>query len=159
MSFETFNSFKFMFDRLKRPLHVTIPAPGKGVPDDVGNIVKPAPTEMDVVEPIVSGPLTSGGSGTTETIYANGSGGNTQEITTTWASRTKFLPKGTFVYDKQDKITYQVINSVNNKVSELTYYELQNNEDVAAGDNTASTNDKGDDNTVQPTDQDNNDWY
>lgn len=120
-----------MFKRLAVPLHVTT--------FSLDGTVK---EELDVNEPLVAGGNIAINGGKPAIVYQNGGGGDTPIATTTWVSRTSSYQKGTVVTDVETGESYKVIEGTPMRSANLTYYELQDNNDSdinQGGDDSVST--------------------
>lgn len=123
--FETFSSWSFMFNRLKRPLIVTVRANGNPEYDDLGNLVSKTEDVLDVEEPLITNAQMPSISASGSVEYDGTSGGSAKTLQTIWVSKQKDMPKLTKVYDVKTDKTYQVIGATENMVSNLTYYQLK----------------------------------
>ncbi|WP_282801130.1 hypothetical protein [Secundilactobacillus kimchicus] len=126
--FRTFNHYQFGRDRLKQPIHVTVPASNVATNqadkyDSYGNPIQSEPEELDLCEPILKA--------TTNTVTSPGTdyqsqGGGMVEVThTQWVSARGDFPHGTKVLVKASGNQYVVDTHTVDEVAGITTYYLK----------------------------------
>lgn len=115
--FETFGSFNFMYERLKRPLKVVRQSREKKY-DNLGKPVVAYEESIKVSEPLVTTTNNS-------VQYQSESGGVVKVAQTVWVTKLKNIRKLDQVTDLTTNATYKVVDSTEHMVSDLTYHTLK----------------------------------
>lgn len=125
--FQNFNRFQFMFDREKQSIHVVVPVKEHLLTakdfDDAGDIIKPAPKEFDLVEPIVKS--TTNTQTDPGTSFQDEAGGPVKVAQMEWVSHHDEFPRGTTVTVKASGHAYQVESFTHDELAGLTTYYLK----------------------------------
>lgn len=125
--FQNFNSFQFMFDRSKQPIHVTVPVKDHKLTakdyDDAGDLIKLTGAEYDLVEPVVKS--TTNTQTDPGTSFQIEDGGPVKLAQMEWVSLHSDFTRGTIVTVKESGNSYKVVSYTHDELAGLTTYYLK----------------------------------